>query len=85
MVELVAYWGNGDAESRIKVSNSLWEKIKDGKLFNKNSSGYYEGRRFRVFWVFENKKFTILDLYEQSEKIYLEPIENLYIIKSEKR
>ena len=58
-IELTAYWGDGCAISTIKVSPKLLEQIKQGGEYSNSTWGYYEGKRFSVFWTFENGLFSI--------------------------
>ncbi len=58
-VELLAYWGNDDAESTIKLSRRRWRDIQDGARYVTNAWGWYEGKRFSVVWHFADAEFTI--------------------------
>lgn len=58
-VVLRATWGNDDAESTIRISRRQWKNIQLGARFVRATWAYYEGRRFRATWTFENETFTI--------------------------
>lgn len=51
-VALRAFWGNGDADSEIRMPLSTWKKILDGMECEKGGYAWYEGRRFHVTWRF---------------------------------
>lgn len=51
-VALRAYWGNGDANSEIRMPLSSWKKILDGMGCEKGGYSWYEGRRHHVVWRF---------------------------------
>ena len=47
-IELLALWGNGDAEGRIYISHREWNHVcRGGELF-RTGRGCYEGERFTV-------------------------------------
>ena len=58
-IRLTAFWGNGDAESSIRVSRRMWKKIKEGMKFSFDSTGWYEGTRQKVCWSFIDGKVDI--------------------------
>ncbi len=58
-VELTAYWGNGDAESTIRVSRRRWKEIQEGVEYGTSAWGWYEGRRFSVSWNFVDGEVSI--------------------------
>lgn len=58
-VKLTAYWGNGDAESTIKISPKRWKQIQEGAEDQSSAWGYYEGSRFSVYWRFTGGKVSI--------------------------
>ncbi len=51
-VALRAFWGNGDAESEIRLPLSKWKKILGGLEYEKGGYSWYEGRRYHVVWRF---------------------------------
>jgi len=58
-VHIRAYWGNGDAESSIKVSRRRWKAIQEGAEYSTGSWSWYEGQRFRVGWHFKNGLLSV--------------------------
>lgn len=58
-VQLTSYWGNDDAESTIKVGPKKWKEIQEGAEYSTSAWGWYEGRRFSVFWRFSDGKYSI--------------------------
>ena len=58
-ITLTALWGNGDAESSIRVSRRIWEKINAGMKFSADSTGWYEGTHQSVYWRFVDGKVYI--------------------------
>ncbi len=61
MVSLRAVWGNGDAESTLEVSSSVWLAIKAGKKHASMSVSYYEGQETQVKWWFQDRMLSIHD------------------------
>jgi len=76
-VTIRALWGNDDADSTIKISPTQWKKIQAGEEFERGAWGYYEGKRFSVWWRFKERKVTIYG--GDMECIIGEPIESLYL------
>jgi hypothetical protein len=58
-VELTAVWGNGDAESTIKVSRRRWGAIQKGAAHETAAWSWYEGKRSSVVWSFAVGRFSI--------------------------
>lgn len=58
-IELISYWGDGSGSSTIKISPKQWESIKQGGEFSKSTWGYADGKRFCVFWTFDNGLYSI--------------------------
>jgi len=58
-VQLTAVWGNGDADSTIKVSRRRCEAIRAGAEYTTSTRSWYEGRRQRVWWAFSGGKVSI--------------------------
>lgn len=58
-VELTAVWGNGDADSTIKVSRRRWEQIQDGAEYDTSAWSWYEGRRYSVGWHFSDGEVSV--------------------------
>jgi hypothetical protein len=58
-VEVTAVWGNGDAESTIRISRRRWRRIQEGQGFETGAWGWYEGERFRVVWSFSGGLVSI--------------------------
>ena len=58
-ITLTAYWGDDCASSTVKISPKCWEQIQQGVEFSRSTWGYYEGRRFSVFWIFKNGLYSI--------------------------
>ncbi len=77
LVELVAVWGNGDADSTIKISRRQWKRIQGGESFEKSTWGFYEGTRFYVRWRFRSGRFSVFG--NDGEHILDEPIEDLIV------
>lgn len=58
-VHLTAVWGNGDADSTIKVSRRRWAQIQKGAEYTAGASSWYEGERASVGWHFLDAKVSI--------------------------
>lgn len=58
-IELVCFWGNDDADSRVRISIKQWNVILQGGSFSRSTWGYYEGKRERVFWEIDNHSLNI--------------------------
>jgi hypothetical protein len=58
-VQLRAYWGNGDADSTIKVSHRRWEAIRAGAEYWTSTWSWYEGKRYSVSWSFADGDVSI--------------------------
>jgi len=76
-VELTAFSGNDDVESRIKVSRRRWHEIQDGAEYLISAWSWYEGRRSRVSWSFADGKVSICGEDGMQSVVQL-PVENLY-------
>lgn len=59
-IELVAFWGNDDVESRIKISLKQWNSILNGEEYSRSTWSYYEGERYNVYWSIKNR---MVDIY----------------------
>ena len=59
-VTITAFWGNDDASSTIRISKSKWTKILAGEALHKPAWSWYEGKRYRVNWVIEDNKCSII-------------------------
>jgi hypothetical protein len=60
-VRLHALWGNGDAESTLVVTQKVWDAINAGERVKRRASAAYEGKRFWVYWFFEERELLISD------------------------
>lgn len=58
-IQLVAVWGNDDAESSIWVSRRRWTAIQSGAEHIVDASSSYEGKRYKVVWRFANRQVSI--------------------------
>ena len=45
-IELLARWGNDDAESRIRISRRRWSAIQNGEAYEVRATSTYEGKRY---------------------------------------
>ena len=85
-IELTAWWGNSDAQSSIRVSRRKWKAIKQGLVFSKRSTGWYEGQRQSVVWHFSSAELSI-NGEEDEQFIVRQPVEDLIvqIVESKQR
>ena len=58
-VELTAFWGNGDAQSTIKVSRRRWKSIRAGAEYRTSGWSWYEGKRQSAEWSFDKGSVSI--------------------------
>jgi hypothetical protein len=58
-VQLIAVWGNEDADSDIKISRRRWQAIRAGGEDSASAWSWYEGRRDSVVWSFADGEVTI--------------------------
>lgn len=77
-VSVTAVWGNGDAESEIKISRQRWRKIQQGEAYIRSGWGYYECSRSPVTWSFVNGLVSIED-NDGMECIVEESLDSLYV------
>lgn len=77
-IELEAVWGNDDAGSVITVSHRQWEKIQLGAEYSRKAWYWYEGKRTKALWVFQNKTVTIHDMEQEFETMSQEPLNRLF-------
>jgi len=77
-IELTAYWGNGDAESSIKISRRRWAAIQSGAKYITSGSSYYEGEREKVVWSFDEGDVSI-DGQDGRQCIVEKPVNSLYV------
>lgn len=75
-VRLTAVWGNGDADSSIKVSRRRWDAIQDGAEYVTSAWSSYEGRRYSVTWNFSKGRFSI-DGDDGRQCIVADPVSEL--------
>lgn len=59
LVHLTAMWGNGDADSSIKVSRRRWHQIQSGEPYDTTTWSWYEGKRTLASWSFRGGELTI--------------------------
>jgi hypothetical protein len=77
-IELTAFWGNGDAESTIKVSQRRWKQIQEGAEYETSARSWYEGERYDVSWHFSNSEVSI-DGDDGAEHVINCPVEELLV------
>ena len=58
-IELLALWGNDDAESRIRISRRRWSAIQSGEAYEVRATSTYEGKRYPVVWRFTQGQVSI--------------------------
>jgi hypothetical protein len=58
-VELTVWWGNDDVDASIQISQSQWEDIQNGEMFEDESVYFYEGREYHAQWVFDEGRLNI--------------------------
>jgi hypothetical protein len=58
-IELLALWGNDDAESRIRISRRRWSAIQNGEAYKVSATSTYEGKRYPVVWRFAQGQVSI--------------------------
>ncbi len=78
MVEVLAYWSNDDMESRILLRASLWRAIENGRSHERRAWSWYEGRRYRVLWRFENG-FVSIDGEDGAQHVQDLPVGDLNV------
>ena len=85
-IQLTAWWGNSDAQSSIRVSRRTWKHIKQGLVFTKRSTGWYEGQRQSVVWHFSSAELSI-NGEEDEQFVVCQPVEDLIveIVESKQR
>ena len=76
-IKLTAYWGNGDAESTIKVSRRRWRAIQKGAAYETNGWSWYEGDRFSVTWRF-GEGLVSIDGEDARQCIVDSPVSELF-------
>lgn len=59
IVSITAVWGNGDAESTIKLSAQIWQEILKGAEHYETGASWYEGEPGLVSWTFRNGLVSI--------------------------
>jgi ribosomal protein L25 (general stress protein Ctc) len=77
-IELRTVWGNGDAESSIKVSRRRWEKIQEGAEYCTSAWSWYEGSRYSVEWRFFEGNFCIYGTGSEERAVDL-PVSELFV------
>ena len=58
-IELLALWGNDDAESRIRISRRRWSAMQSGEAYEVSATSTYEGKRYPVVWRFAQSQVSI--------------------------
>lgn len=58
-IQLTAVWGNGDADSTIRISRRRWKNIQEGAEYDTGAASYYEGGRGSVGWRFSGGLLSI--------------------------
>lgn len=76
MPRLVAFWGSGDAESEIEVTDTDWIAIRAGETRTFTSDAAYEGETFEVVWRFDKRLVTI-DCEDGRQCVVGGPLEEL--------
>ncbi len=56
-------------ESRILLRASLWRAIENGRSHERRAWSWYEGRRYRVLWRFENG-FVSIDGEDGAQHVF---------------
>ena len=77
-IKLTASWGNGDADSAIKVSPARWKAITEGGAYETSAWAWYEGERFSAYWTFRNGNFSV-DAGDGLESIVDDPLAALIV------
>lgn len=78
-IELTAYWGNGDAESTISVSDTCWQSIRAGAKCEIPGLSVYEGSHYQVTCSFSNREVSIYG-DDACELLLDYPVEELILL-----
>ena len=77
-IQLTAVWGNGDADSTIRISRRRWQHIREGADYATSAASYYEGGRGSVAWHFSGGLLSILG-DDDRECLIGHPVEDLIV------
>jgi hypothetical protein len=58
-IDLLALWGNDDAESRIRMSRRRWSVIQNDGAYEVSATSTCEGKRHPVVWRFAQDQVSI--------------------------
>ena len=83
-IEISVTWGNDDAASVVKLVRSKWQKICDGERLSVSTWSYYEGKRERIYYSFNDPDAGDLEVGGEEMAVYFTgSIEEARVVNAE--